>query len=325
MRKASINFKPVNDIKFALAHALRTQKHPPTYLLPPEYRLGNCRLFSMKADELIDFFEKRKSTMTGQARSKGSSPFWEGVLVLPGINEETNVDKYLDAVEGKLNRFFNVFEKLTGMRVLESHIHLDEGYKDESGRAVYNPHAHIFVDRLNAQGRLIRLGRSDLSKVQDLAAEAMEMQRGETLAQRDGRRGRKHVDHQDWKQAAEAKRLLEQAKPGRSDCAELEEKFQISLREGYREARGVLKGCGQARQAHYQTLKRLFDNQDARAVTLSDYVVIDQVDFKSVIVLLDDWEYELRHQPFQRPWEQEDTGTQNQYLPTNDHSGRFGP
>ena len=59
---------------------------------------------------------------------------------------------------------------------------------------------------MNAQNRIIKLERKALSSVQDMTAEVMQMQRGQTLAERAGKRGRQHVEHREFRAAAESSR-----------------------------------------------------------------------------------------------------------------------
>ena len=210
MRKSSINFEQVNNIDRALAHAHRSEETEPTYLLPKAFRLSNFIVKgSGNAKFLREHFAMRKSIMTGQARARGSSPFWEGVMVLPEI--EGDLEAYKANQEARLQRWALAYQKETKHAVLHICVHLDEGYVGEDGNPVYNPHAHVIIDRLDSTGRVIKLERAQLSRVQDLTSEVMEMERGETLAQREGKRGRKHMGHHEYRRYAAAKREAEQS------------------------------------------------------------------------------------------------------------------
>ena len=199
-RKSSMRFKQVANINFAISHSERTELSEPTYLLPPEHRLPNIIVegsFSEKEVEAI--FKKQKSAMTGQAKARGSSPFWEGVAVLKNTDGEDQ--------SKKLQAWKVAYEKATGHKVLHMAIHLDEGFVDSEGTPHYNAHAHVFVSRMNEKNRVIELGRKQLSEVQDLTAETLEIERGSTLKERDGKRGRKHIPHNIFREMANSHRL----------------------------------------------------------------------------------------------------------------------
>lgn len=199
-RKSSIHFKPVSNVRFAVSHAERTDLSEPEYLLPEEYRLDNVVVAgSLSENEIAALFEKEKAGMTGQAKARKSSPFWEGVVVLDGIDAK----KHTDA----LQKWKTEYEKTTGHKVLHMSVHLDEGYLDEKGKPQYNPHAHVIVSRMDSKNRIVILGRKQLGQVQDLTAETLQMQRGSTLKERKGMRGRTHVPHRQFREQAEEGRL----------------------------------------------------------------------------------------------------------------------
>ena len=199
-RKSSMRFKQVANINFAISHSERTELSEPTYLLPPEHRLPNIIVEgSLSEKEVEAIFKKQKSAMTGQAKARGSSPFWEGVAVLKNTDGEDQ--------SKKLQAWKVAYEKATGHKVLHMAIHLDEGFVDSEGTPHYNAHAHVFVSRMNEKNRVIELGRKQLSEVQDLTAETLEIERGSTLKERDGKRGRKHIPHNIFREMANSHRL----------------------------------------------------------------------------------------------------------------------
>lgn len=199
-RKASIHFKPVKNVRFAVSHSERTDLSEPGYLLPKEHQLENIVVAgSLSEEEISDIFIRQKAGMTGQAKARGSSPFWEGVVVLSdtdGKEQKKNLKSWSDA-----------YEKATGHKVLHMSIHLDEGYIDKAGAVHYNPHAHVIVSRMDERNRVVSLDRKQLAKVQDLTAETLKMERGSTLEERLGKRGRKHINHQEFRLLEDAKRL----------------------------------------------------------------------------------------------------------------------
>ena len=214
--------------------------------------------------------------MTGQAKARASSPFWEGVVVLSNTNSQEQ--------SANLQVWKSAYEKETGHKVLHMSVHLDEGYVDTHGKPQYNPHAHVIVSRMDEKNRVISLGRKQLANVQDLTAETLQMQRGSTLAERGGKRGRKHIPHREFRAQADEKRLgldksradlarlhklsMEWADTDLAKVKDLEKELAaaqihiiqqaaeiVQLNEQYRRDREAFKASGEAKQADYQKLK----------------------------------------------------------------------
>lgn len=278
-RKSSVHFKPVTNVRFAVSHSERTDLSEPAYLLPKEHQLDNVIVpGSLSENELATLFIKQKEAMTGQAKARGSSPFWEGVVVLGNIDAQEQSANLLD--------WKKAYEQTTGHKVLHMSLHLDEGYMDTQGKPVYNPHAHVIVSRMDEKNRVIKLERKELAAIQDLTAETLKMQRGSTLAERGGKRGRAHIGHKEFRLMADESRLdLEKPKadlvrlqkrskewsdadlskikdlqaqldgePARQAAALAAQK--VHLDEQYRQDRATLKSSGEAKQADYQALKK---------------------------------------------------------------------
>jgi hypothetical protein len=265
-RKSSIHFKPVTNVRFAVSHSERTDLSEPGYLLPKEHQLDNIVVASsLSEQELAAMFIKQQEGMTGQAKARGSSPFWEGVVVLPNTNGKEQ--------SANLLTWKKAYEKETGHQVLHISIHLDEGYIDADGSPQYNPHAHVIVSRMDARNRVINLDRKQLARVQDLTAEMLQMERGSTLEERLGKRGRKHVPHREFREQADAKRLELEKEKGRTEriqklfqadtpiISNLKEQAEkqaaeiARLKEQYRLDREAMKATGEATQKAYQALK----------------------------------------------------------------------
>ena len=278
-RKSSVHFKPVSNVRFAVSHSERTDLSEPAYLLPKEHQLDNVVVTgSLSENELAALFIKQKEAMTGQAKARGSSPFWEGVVVLGNTDAQEQSTNLL--------AWKKAYEQTTGHKVLHMSVHLDEGYMDTQGKPVYNPHAHVIVSRMDEKNRVIKLERKELAAVQDLTAETLKMQRGSTLAERGGKRGRAHIGHKEFRLMADESRLdLEKPK---ADLARLQKKSKewsdadlskikdlqakldgeparqaaalaaqkLQLDEQYRLDREALKASGEAKQADYQALKK---------------------------------------------------------------------
>ena len=269
----------MSNVRFAVSHSERTDLSEPAYLLPKEHQLDNVVVTgSLSENELAALFIKQKEAMTGQAKARGSSPFWEGVVVLGNTDAQEQSTNLL--------AWKKAYEQTTGHKVLHMSVHLDEGYMDTQGKPVYNPHAHVIVSRMDEKNRVIKLERKELAAVQDLTAETLKMQRGSTLAERGGKRGRAHIGHKEFRLMADESRLdLEKPK---ADLARLQKKSKewsaadlakikdlqakldgeparqaaalaaqkLQLDEQYRQDRAALKASGEAKQADYQALKR---------------------------------------------------------------------
>lgn len=260
MRKSSVHFKQVANASVSIAHSTRTEEKEPAYLLPQEHRLENVIVpGSMSNIELGLQFTRSKSSMTGQAKARGSSPFWEGVVVLDGTDFKAHT--------AALQVWKKEYEQATGQRVLHMAIHGDEGFVNSEGKPEYNIHAHVTVNRLNEAGRVIKLGRAQLSAVQDLTAKALGMQRGETLKERNGVRGRKHMNHREFRKSENEKRLDVEAvqlvanKVPSLEATVTSQAGQISalkaqIEADYKANRAATIASKTASQADYQALKK---------------------------------------------------------------------
>lgn len=265
MRKSSVHFKQVANASVSIAHSTRTEETEPAYLLPKEHRLGNVIVpGSMSNIELGLEFTRAKASMTGQAKARGSSPFWEGVVVLDGTDMKSQT--------AALQIWKKEYEKATGHKVLHMAIHGDEGFINSEGKPEYNIHAHVIVNRLNDKGRVIKLERKQLSEVQDLTAKSLGMQRGETLEDRKGMRGRKHMNHREFRKSENEKRLdVEAVQVVANKVPELEatvtsQAEQIAMLKAqieadYKAHRAAMVASKTATQAEYKALKEAKDKE----------------------------------------------------------------
>jgi hypothetical protein len=199
MRGASFHLKPVRSPAAAEAHNTRTwsaEHQAPRYILPEAHRLGAWR--EIAAGDVQDIFHQKMRLASGKARSmREYSPLWEGVLNLDHPTGDAAADR--ERYAHQVRRFAEGYEAITGHRVIAADIHLDEGRIDPlRGQPLYNAHAHVVVDRTDDRGRPIRLTPAQLRQVQDLAAEATGLERGEDA--RETRR--RHVDHSTYRALA---------------------------------------------------------------------------------------------------------------------------
>lgn len=129
---------------------------------------------------------------------RGCTPLKEGVVV---IKEDTKMEQ--------LQRFCEVCKQRWGITALQVFIHRDEGHYGIPGNnATWTPnfHAHIAWDWMNHEtGKSCKLGKEDMSEMQTLLAECLEMERGSSKEIT----GKKHLERDDFiiaKQKQEAER-----------------------------------------------------------------------------------------------------------------------
>ena len=129
---------------------------------------------------------------------KGSSPIREGVV---NIKPDTKMDDLLNYV----NR---VHEKW-GIRAIQIHMHRDEGhYENPEDKSTWKPnfHAHIIWDWIDHQtGKSFKLNAEDMSQIQDMVAETLEMERGK----RKEETGAEHLERKDFILANQRKQSAE--------------------------------------------------------------------------------------------------------------------
>ena len=131
----------------------------------------------------------------------GSSPLREGVVI---VKENTTMDD--------LMKFSDAVQERWGIRAIQIHIHRDEGhYEDSEEKTGWKPnyHAHIVWDWMDhSTGKSRKLSAKDMSQMQDLLAEVLEMQRG----QRKSETGLEHLERNEFilkKQEAKNQALRE--------------------------------------------------------------------------------------------------------------------
>ena len=130
---------------------------------------------------------------------KGCSPIRESVV---NIKEDTTLEDLL--------RYARMVENSWGIKAIQIHLHKDEGHYETPGDALSwkpNYHAHIIWDWMNHEtGKSFKLDAEDMSVMQDMVAEALDMERGQKKAET----GLDHLERNDFiiqKQENEKKRL----------------------------------------------------------------------------------------------------------------------
>ena len=137
-------------------------------------------------------YEKIYTQKTGQKVQKKAQPLREMIVI---TDSHTTIEH--------LKRLTTELEKLTGWKALHISHHRDEGhYKTVNGKQVEpkefitNFHSHIVFECYNKKnGKSILLNKRQMSKMQDLAAQYLDMPRGEINS------GRVHLEPEQYKQA----------------------------------------------------------------------------------------------------------------------------
>lgn len=147
---------------------------------------------------LVKAAERDYTQKTGQKCQKSFAPFRESCLVVkPGVTDKQLMD------------FKEQAEKLTGWKCIGIWLHQDEGHahskyiEGDEGFAI-NYHAHVLWDCINHDsGKAIRADRTKLSRMQDILANAVGMERGNKAAET----GRKHRSTMDQRIFAQEQRI----------------------------------------------------------------------------------------------------------------------
>ena len=153
----------------------------------------------------------------GKVRTRnGASPIRECVVV---IEKDTKLKDLL--------RFTKEVEKKWGIKALQVHLHRDEGhYENPSDENTWVPnyHAHIIWDWMDWKtGKSIKLNADDMSEMQDMVAEALDMERG----QKKSETGLDHLEREQFikqKLEKEKKQLEEERRKAQSEKAKAENK-----------------------------------------------------------------------------------------------------
>ena len=135
--------------------------------------------------------QEKKVTVIGKngkpKERNGSSPIRESVVNIKPDTTMSDLQKYTEKVHQRW-----------GVRAIQIHIHRDEGhYTNPDDPSTWQPnlHAHIIWDWMNHEtGKSFKLGKKDMEELQDMAAETLDMERG----QRKAETGREHLEHNDF-------------------------------------------------------------------------------------------------------------------------------
>lgn len=191
---------------------------------------------------------------------RGSTPLKEGVVV---IKEDTTMEQ--------LQRFCEVCKERWGITALQIFIHRDEGHYDNpEDVATWKPnlHAHIVWDWMNHDtGKSHKLQDTDMSEMQSVLAECLDMQRGISKAET----GKEHLDRTDFI-LAKQKQEAEQAKAEKEKAVTAKAEAEAELQ--------FIKGENEAKEIYRQVLdneiankeKQLKEERKARMDSILDSV-----------------------------------------------------
>lgn len=171
MAIANINFLKNSD---GFEHNDRSQSDK-EYFLPARYRLGNeCDLSALEAriklNSMINIAKDNYKIQTGQK--------FQGKVLT--IEAEINLEHRHTLKD--INIINNLLEERFGLRPVQSSIHRDEGHMEDD-KPMYNLHAHVVYCNLDSNGKTIlkNLSRADLSEIQDIIANTLQMERGQKV------------------------------------------------------------------------------------------------------------------------------------------------
>lgn len=156
-------------------------------------------VYDKNAKEALDLYQKllkersqKYTARTGQKLQKNAITLLSAVV---NIKETTTLED--------LKRLAKKFEETYGTKTLQIAIHRDEGYVDEKGNKHINHHAHILFMGIDTNGYSVKkkFKISDLKKMQDWAAEILQMERGQSVKKTKRRR----LDTYEYKEAMKLK------------------------------------------------------------------------------------------------------------------------
>ena len=246
--KASVHVKPCNTGQSELHNRrdaeyikslnpkklyvrLDLTKHNASYVAPEmegvtlDQYLESIRVMvKQKTGRAMQEKDVQYTDKNGKVRTRnGASPIRECVVV---IEKDTKLKDLL--------RFTKEVEKKWGIKALQVHLHRDEGhYENPSDENTWVPnyHAHIIWDWMDWKtGKSIKLNADDMSTMQDMVAEALDMERG----QKKSETGLDHLERNDFilqKQEKEKKRLEEEKRKAQSEKAKAENKANEAREE----------------------------------------------------------------------------------------------
>lgn len=234
MAQTSIHIEPCN-IGSSERHNLRSKELD---YIRPELSHLNESWTVQEISPCLENIKARYKATTGQNMQKKATPIREGVVVIePGTSMQ------------QLKSFAEQLHARWGIKTIQIHTHKDEGYTPEDRPGDWKPnlHAHMIFDWTDYTGKSLKLKKQDLTEMQTMLAECLNMERGVSS-------DRKHLNSIQYKAMKEAERVIElenraeRAEQITSHLPELEKDYREAL-EQYDTARGNLNQATERLQA----------------------------------------------------------------------------
>ena len=166
MGKSCVKIKPVT----ASSEKHNTREIEPKYLIEKEAE--NVHIVDAKIENIRKEIEKKYFETVGQKMQSKATPIREAVILLPDSDNDKNLENIFSLNDELKARY--------GIEAFQIHIHNDEGHIDENGKAKYNYHAHVVYNWTDQEtGKSLKLGKKEMSEIQTLTAEHLQMERGE--------------------------------------------------------------------------------------------------------------------------------------------------
>ena len=260
----------------------------------PEISYLNESVIHERIPEALARIEATYTEVTGQRMQPTASPLKEAVLV---IREDTTMEQ--------VEKFGELCRQELGITPIQFHIHRDEGHVDSATKEWKpNLHAHIVFDctcrehrlverpaRSNGKemkgkdgkplskivdnyGKIVRLSKTDMSRLQDLAAIATGMERGVAS-------DKEHLDAQRYKAQVIAKEVkaLEQTYNEMQSANEELVKSNDLLKKSVEEQESTIEKqkseISELRMQYDQVLEMVtntyLDTKEQATVTLKEY------------------------------------------------------
>lgn len=256
MAKSSINILK-NCAGFS--HNDRSEKKQPEYFLPVEFRKENeFDRNGIEAQKLLDTYIKEAK----ENYKKETGQKFQGRV----LNFEAVVNLNQNHTMEDLKKLNENIEKEFGFRAVQTAIHRDEGHIKD-GRPIYNYHAHIVFCNLDKNGKTLlkNMTKSDLSKLQDLVSDNLQMERGKPAKET----GAKHKHHTVYRAEKEKEHLENENKELKQELAKTKD-----LQEINKQLREELKEMG-ALRADYAQLEQL--NKELKEQVKSKTLTIEEL------------------------------------------------
>lgn len=192
MAKASIHIEPIKS-----SSEIHNKRLKDFDYIRKDLSEKNEKWEERSISEVRREVEEKYLRNVGQKMQKKATPIREGVVLLKP--EHTMADLF--RLKEKL------YQKL-GIKTFQMYIHKDEGHwkgEEKLNQWVPNLHAHMIFDWTDDKGKSLKLDRKQMSLIQDIVSETLEMERG----QRATVTGRKHLNPLEYKAKVMLDKIIE--------------------------------------------------------------------------------------------------------------------